>query len=208
MSYTYLSITIRPKYEIFQDEEFQKVTLEYFIKELYDAKKIINYLISWEHGGQSDFNNHYQIAIECVNSLRGDNIKQQLLSRLEKFQLRENKVWYKCAKHPNPEGLLGYCWKEHPDKYLTTYQVEYLEDCVNKYMEIVQGKAISGNVYLENLIDNIEQYCSIMGLSLSSTDPWNIVKEFIKQGKLSFITFKKIKYEDLDMYWKIKHCGY
>lgn len=81
MSYTYLSITIRPKYEIFQDEEFQKVVLEYFIKELYDAKKIINYLISWEHGGQSDFNNHYQIAIECVNSLRGDNIKQQLFSR-------------------------------------------------------------------------------------------------------------------------------
>lgn len=208
--YQFLSITIRPLYDIFIDETFQNTVIDYFTKELVEGKKCHAYLISWEHGDNKDEHNHFQIALNSSYNLRSDNIKTALLSRLSKvgIDLISNKVWFKCKVHPEPEGLIGYCWKETPTKYLTNYPQQYLDDCVEKYKEVATGKVVATSVHLDNIIENIEKYCAIMEWSMSQVDPWDVVKLFIKQGKLSFATYKKIKREDLDEFWKIKHSNY
>lgn len=209
-SYQFLSITIRPLYDIFINEEFQKIILDYFTTELVENKKAPLYLISWEHGDNSDSPNHFQIALNSQNTLRSDNIKTALLSRLSKvgIDLTDNHIWFKCKVHPEPEGLIGYCWKEQPQQYKTNFKLDYLEECMNKYKDISAGKVTSSNIHIDNLIPNIEKYCDLMEWSKSKVDPWDVLKEFIKQGKLSFAVFKKIKREDLTEFWNIKHCGY
>lgn len=202
-----LSITIRPSYDVFRDEKFQQSILDYFTLDLKEEKKVDCYLISWEHGEGKDDVNHLQIALLAHEKLRTDNIKTALLSRLSKlgFDLINNKVWYKGKVHDNYEGLVGYCWKEQPVKYITNLTKEYLDECREKYLQFQSGAVVSTTVHIDNLIQNIEKYCESMELSLSYVEPWDIVKIFIKQGKLSFATYKKIKKDDLCEYWSIKH---
>lgn len=208
MTYTYLSLTIRPLYDVFQDEIFQTTVIDYITKELVNDKKVQAYLISWEHGDNSDEPNHFQMALHIHQKVRSDNLKTSLITRLSKVGIDippENKVWFKGKVHDNPTGLIGYCWKEQPNKYLTTYPIPYLDEMREKYIEIQSGAVVATNVHIDNLIQSIEKYCDIMEMSKSQVDPWDVVKVFIKQGKLSFATFKKIKCDDLDCFWKIKH---
>lgn len=204
----FLSLTIRPLYDIFIDEAFQNVVIKYITEELIQQQKVGLYLISWEHGDKGEEPNHFQIAINSNTNLRSDNIKTALLSRLSAvgIDLIQNKVWFKCKVHSQPEGLIGYCWKEKPEKYLTNFPEQYLNDCVEKYKELSTGKVVATSVHVDNLIENIEKYCKIMEWSFSKVDPWEVLCEFVEQGRLSFATFKKIKREDLEYFWQIKHC--
>lgn len=211
MSYTYLSITIRPLYDVFIMDDFQAEVVNYFTSELVHEKVVQAYLISWEHGDKSDEANHFQICLHIMKTKRSDNLKTSLLTRLAKNGIDippDNKVWWKAKVHDNPPGLLGYCWKEQPVKYVTNYDILYLNEMRDKYLEIQSGSVVSTNVHLDNLIQNIEKYCDINEISKSQCVPWDVVKVFIKQGKLSFSTFKKIKCDDLDCYWNIKYKNY
>lgn len=203
-----LSITIRPLYDVFRDEKFQQIIIDYLTIELVKEKKVSAYLISWEHGDMNDDPNHFQMAFLTSENLRCDNLKTALTTRLVKagyVDLVGNKVWYKAKVHDNSVGLFGYCWKEKPIKYITNLDIEYLDDCREKYLQFQSGAVVASNVHIDNLIQNIEKYCDSMELSKSQTNPWDIVKVFIKQGKLSFSVFKKIKKDDLYEFWTIKH---
>lgn len=206
-----LSITIRPLYDIFRDEKFQKIIIDYFVDELVTSNKATSYLISYEHGENKQEENHFQIALTVNDKLRTDNIKTALLTRLAKGgfpDFAENKVWFKGKVHNNMSGLYGYCWKEKPKHYHTNIPIELLDSYREEYAKFESGTVLATHIHLDNLIENIEKYCELKEESKYYCHPWDVVKIFIKQGKLSFSVYKKIKKEDLIEFWSIKHGSF
>lgn len=189
ISYLHLSVTIRPRYESFQEIMRNDDNILLMI-----TQKLEKYIIS-EEKGQSDYVNHYQCYFQLKKERQISKYKQSLINILKKNKIVlspeeiKNGIVIKPVK-TNLEGMIGYTLKEgrvkltnftqeEQDKYLSIYQ-QHLEEKSNKY-----DKANKYRINAKNYHRIIEEYINEHSLKLdtyTTEDIFRITGEMANKG--------------------------